>query len=245
MAEASPKQLWDSVKVTRGDNAGRTSYPAHIFHDIDSVNNYFASVCHDSHYASSNVACFVKAIVSNDRKISLFPYEVERLLFKIKPSSPGLDNVPRWFFHECSFEIADVVAHILNLSFSSGRVPQQWKQAAVTPVPKVAKPNSPIDYRPISVTPLLSRLAEKLVVSRWLIPAIPAQSISDQFAFRPTGSTTCALTYLVHHVTVLLERCPYVRCLMVDFAKAFDRVDHPTLLAKLDRLNLPPRALIG
>ena len=31
----------------------------------------------------------------------------------------------------------------------------------------------------------------------------------------------------------------YVRCLMVDFTKAFDTVDHVILLSKLAQLNLP------
>ena len=52
-----------------------------------------------------------------------------------------------------------------------------------------------------------------------------------------------ALTLLLHHVTATLERCSYVRCLMIDFSKAFDRVDHPTLLSKLNKLDLPPHAI--
>ena len=43
-------------------------------------------------------------------------------------------------------------------------------------------------------------------------------------------------------VTDMLERCSFVRCLMVDFSKAFDRVDHPILLAKLHNLDIPPQA---
>ena len=165
-------------------------------------------------------------------KYLLSVYEAERLLYHIKPSSPGL-------YHNCSYEIAHVVAHILNLSFSCGTVPLQWRQAVVTPVPKVAKPSTLSEYRPISVTPLLSRVAEKIVVSRWILPAIPAYSIVDQFAFRPTGRV-CALTFLLHHVTAILERSIYARCLMIDFS---NRVDHRTLLSKLNKLNLPPHAI--
>jgi len=95
------------------------------------------------------------------------------------------------------------------------------------------------DYRPISVTPILSRLLEKLVVRNWLLPAIPNDMISDQFGFRPTGSTTCALAFILHHVTVMLEDCEYVRCLLIDFSKAFDVVDHAVLLSKLSQLDLP------
>ena len=85
----------------------------------------------------------------------------------------------------------------------------------------------------------MSCLLEKLVVQNWLLPAIPNDMISDQFGFRPTGSTTCALVFILHHVTDMLEDCEYVRCLLVDFSKAFDIVDHSVLLSKLSCLNLP------
>jgi len=45
------------------------------------------------------------------------------------------------------------------------------------------------------------------------------------------------------HVTEMLEQNVYVRCLMVDFSKAFDVVDHTVLLSKLAHLDLPDRAL--
>jgi len=38
--------------------------------------------------------------------------------------------------------------------FHTGTVPQQWRKAIVTRVPKIPKPTSLGDYRPISVTPL-------------------------------------------------------------------------------------------
>jgi len=37
----------------------------------------------------------------------------------------------------------------------------------------------------------------------------------------------------------MLEDCEYVRCLLVDFSKAFDVVDHSVLLSKLSGLNVP------
>ena len=43
----------------------------------------------------------------------------------------------------------------------------------------------------------------------------------------------------MHHVTRMLETNAYVRCLLIDFSKAFDIVDHAVLLDKLDKLRLP------
>jgi len=135
--------------------------------------------------------------------------------------------------------IAAIVAYIFNCSFSAGVVPEHWKRSVITPVPKLPKPVSLADFRPISVTPILSRLAEKLVVKKWLFPAVDHQTINDQFAFRPTGSITCTLVFFMHHVTRLLDTNSYV-CLLIDFSKAFDVVDHGILAAKLARLNMPP-----
>jgi len=67
---------------------------------------------------------------------------------------------------------------------------------------------------------------ERTVVSRFLYPAFiiapPTLSIEDQYAFRPTGSTTAALVHLFHAITHMLITNPYVIVLCLDFSKAFD-----------------------
>ena len=110
-----------------------------------------------------------------------------------------------YFF--CNLRSCPLVTYKSGLG-NIGAAKLSYFLAVITPVPKVAnaKPDSLVEYRPISVTPLLSRLAEKLVVNRWLAPSVPPSIISDQFVFRKTGSTTCALTYLLHHITFMLER---------------------------------------
>jgi len=44
---------------------------------------------------------------------------------------------------------------------------------------------------------------------------------------------------MMHRVTYLLETNNYVRCLMVDFSKAFDTVNDVVLMRKLCSLDLP------
>jgi len=61
----------------------------------------------------------------------------------------------------------------------------------------------------------------------------------DQYAFRPTGSTTAALVFLLHTITNLLAEQPYVVVIVLDFSKAFDTVQHSTLLQKLASLDIP------
>jgi hypothetical protein len=171
--------------------------------------------------------------------ITCSDYEVANILSSISNTSPGLDGMPAWVFRTCSIELSDVVASIFNQSICTGKIPDSWLTAIVTPVPKVKKPLVVTDYRPISVTPILSRILEGIVVRKYLQPALTATVIRDQYAYKITGSTTCALINLMHSVTKHLETCSYVRCVMIDFSKAFDTVDRIVLLNKLDALDVP------
>jgi hypothetical protein len=102
----------------------------------------------------------------------------------------------------CSYELAGIIAFIINYSFRSGTVPSNWLTAIVTTVLKVSKTFSLSKFRPISVTLILSRIAEKLLVAYWIRPVFTDIDIRDQFAFKPTGSTDCALIYCIDKLVV-------------------------------------------
>ena len=57
---------------------------------------------------------------------------------------------------------------------------------------------------------------KRVTVKNWLHPSIPLSALQDQFAFHPTGSTTCALVTLFHHVTHMLEKIfMFIACLLI------------------------------
>jgi len=99
-----------------------------------------------------------------------------------------------------------------------------WKSALLTPIPKVTTVKSFTDL---------------LIVRKDIIPALPLESISDQFAYRPTGSTMAALVSLTHTVAQKLESCSHVRCLFIDYTKAFDTINHSILFRKFLSLSIP------
>src|SRR6218665_3518506 len=88
------------------------------------------------------------------------------------------------------------VAQLFNLSINTYWIPLNWKTSIICPLPKIAAPLAPSDYRSIAVVPILSRILERNVMQRYIYPAMEdplmAAQIRDQFAFRPTGSTTAA-----------------------------------------------------
>ena len=84
-----------------------------------------------------------------------------------------------------------------------------------------------------------------IFVKQHLLLAISSVDNDDQFAFRPTGSTTAALIYILHGATLLPETNDYVRCLLVDLSKAFDTVNHSNsiLIEKLLKVDITPTAI--
>ena len=62
---------------------------------------------------------------------------------------------------------ADVLAPRLNVVFRRhlrlGSFPACWRQAHVTPISKGPSSSSVANYRPISITPVLSKVFERLV----------------------------------------------------------------------------------
>ena len=96
------------------------------------------------------------------------------------------------------------------------------------------------DLIPISVTHILSRLVEKLIVRKYLTPALPTNLlVEDQYAYRPTGSTTAALVDVTHHITLMLETNTHVKRILIDDSKAFDTINHEIMFAKLRTLTIP------
>jgi hypothetical protein len=60
----------------------------------------------------------------------------------------------------------------------------------------------------------------------------------DQYAYRKGGLTTNELISLINNINTNLEQYDYVRVLLVDFSKAFDKVDHISLLKKLSKFPI-------
>jgi hypothetical protein len=239
---SSSASLWKMVNNARGkrSSAGTIKIAGQPI-DVDELNRHFAAVATDSNYDIKSINKFIQdAMALNSAQSQNQPEtasmlteeEVQLMLDKVKKTSPGSDNTPYWFFRRCSFHIAPVVTHLFNLSLSTGKPPEHWQKALITPIPKISKPNCFSDLRPISVTSLLSRLFERFIVHNFLLPSIPTADLCDQFAFRPTGSTTAALVNTIHTVTKMLETNDYVRCILVDFSKAFDTINHCILFEK-------------
>ena len=89
---------------------------------------------------------------------------VHILLRKLKPNkATGLDNIPTRLLKDGDPVILACLTHIINLSFASGVMPNDWKIARVVPLFKSGNRQEMNNYRPISILPVILKIAEKVV----------------------------------------------------------------------------------
>ena len=94
--------------------------------------------------------------------------------------------------------------------------------------------------RPISLTPIISKLAEEIVVNNYVRPAVMEKIDDKQFGTIPNSSTTHALISMLHTCTKDADgNGSTTGVVLFDFRKAFDLIDHRILSRKLLTYNLP------
>ena len=73
----------------------------------------------------------------------------------------GHDEISAKMLKETAMSITPAVTKLFNISIRLGKLPDEWKIARVTPIPKVGNHSDPGNYLPISLLSILSKLLEK------------------------------------------------------------------------------------
>ena len=157
----------------------------------------------------------------------------------------GPDGITSWLLKENADLLAAPVVDVLLSSFLERRLPTSWKKADITPLPKTS-PVSDADkhLRPISLTPILSRVEEEFVVDGYVKPAVLAKIDRNQYGSVPKSSTVHALISMLHNWYKDTDgNGSTMRVMLFDFKKAFGLIDHAILMAKLGDYELPLRVL--
>ena len=114
----------------------------------ESLNNHYVSISTDWHYSQPKY----KSTCPGEQEDFVSEFTVFRMLDQLRPTSTGLDLLPPWFLKLGTPLFSKPIAYLFNLSVNECFVPQQWKTAWISPIPKVSAPQSHTDYRPISIT---------------------------------------------------------------------------------------------
>src|ERR1700755_1995838 len=141
----------------------------------------------------------------------------------------------------CASELAPCLGKLFRICLSTSTFPSCLKRALIQPVPKKGDPSQHSNYRPISLTSVLSKVFESILNRKIWKHLNSSNLISDrQYGFRKKRSTGDLLSLLSDSWSSALRHFGESFAVALDISKAFDRVWHKALISKFPSFGIYP-----
>ena len=238
------KPFWNYAKSKREDNVGMAPLKSkgQLVSDpkgraellVDQFQSVFTKATdHEPPSVSSRVEeAFPTLLIGEEG--------VFKLLNSIKvDKAAGPDELPNRVLQECAREITPAVTAIFQKSVDSGELPSDWRNANVAPGYKKGDRHTPENYRPVSLTCVLSKKLEHIICHHMLNHLDKHRVLTSlNHGFRSGYSCETQLVITVHDLLNYFDQNKQVDTVILDFSKAFDTVPHQKLLHKLEAYGI-------
>ncbi|GIY19700.1 putative RNA-directed DNA polymerase from transposon BS [Caerostris extrusa] len=154
--------------------------------------------------------------------------------------SPGVDSIHPEFLKHLGQTAKANLLKFFNIIWTTGSVPSLWRKAIIfSRSQERQNPEEISNYRPISLTNLMSKTMERMVYNRlnWYLES-HSMLAEEQAGFRKFKSTA-------HHVTLLsrlykdaLDSKQVLTAIAVDLKSAYERFGKENLLFKLNNMGI-------
>ena len=161
--------------------------------------------------------------------------EIERIISSMPSNkAPGIDKISVRVLKDCLTPILPVITSIINTSIETCKFPTTWKLAEVTPLHKGENHELANNNRPISLLPVLSKVCEKVVHNQFT----SYLQLNDRLTKTQSGnkrwhSTETSVIETTDTILKAIDQKMLTSAVFLDMSKAFDSVNHETLILKL------------
>ena len=157
---------------------------------------------------------YVKSIHNSIVKVNMSCLEVERVISSLNNSSAGWVDIPTFVAKKCVYSYLH----------------RRAEACKGFPILKVGDPSQIVNYRPISVLTIFSKVFEKIMYN-CILEFMDDNHVfyKHQYGFRQIHSTQQAIIILVDKITTSLDKGDIIISVFLDLKKAFNTVDHHIL----------------
>jgi len=147
--------------------------------------------------------------------------------------------MPALFVRKLAKPLSRPLAKIWRTSLDSGIIPGVFLKGTISPIFKGGDKSDPKNYRPVTVTSVISRAFEK-IIRRELVSYLEERNLSNEGQHGFRAGHSCLTQLLEHYDNILrnLAEGNRVDVLYLDFAKCFDKIDIGILMHKLHMLGI-------
>ena len=145
-----------------------------------------------------------------------------------------------WKFLSASEDACESLLDLCAECWKQKRIPAEWKTAKVVLLYKKGDASLPENYRPISLLAVGYKVLAWMLQKRLQNGGAEDRIRSTQFGFRPNRGTVDAITIArrIFDAAYAAEE-PGALAILLDWAKAFDRIKHESMVRALARFGIP------
>ena len=239
-----PKNLFTYIKSQKNENTGSASLRSEgTLHTnptekANILNKQFQSAFTSE--ANTNIPDKGSSTYPKMEPITINRDGIYKLLNNINPNkATGPDNISGTLLKQNINICTDILSLIFTRSIETGLVPSDWNHANVTPVYKKGDKHHPGNYRPISLTCISCKLLEHILASNMMKHLETNKILYElQHGFRANRSCESQVLSLVHQLAQNNNNNIQTDLVIMDFAKAFDKVPHKRLIYKLQHYGI-------
>ena len=214
-----------------------------IVDDVEKANafqEHFSSVYSDPMCSGIKDPSFVDAEIQHvmlDDALELTENQIIDAIADMNAnSSAGPDGIPALLLKKCAVSLAYPLVLMWQESFDRGLVPEWYKLSHVCPLHKKGGRACRQNYRPVSLTSHVIKVFER-VLRKMMVDHLEKNKLlsNRQHGFRSGRSTLTQLLGYFNNIYEGLRSDKDTDSIYLDYAKAFDKVDHRLLLLKLEK----------
>ena len=150
----------------------------------------------------------------------------------------GSDGIPVELFQILKDDAVKVLHSICQQIWKTQQWPQDWKRSVFTPIPKKGNPKEYLNYHTIARISHVSKVMLKVLQARfqqYMNRELP--DVQDGFRKgRGTRDQIASICWIIEKAREFQEKIYFC---FIDYAKAFDCVDHNKLWKILQEMGIP------
>ncbi|OOY49087.1 hypothetical protein BOV97_13130, partial [Solemya velum gill symbiont] len=249
----SPADWWKTLKSFISTKEQQPIPPLHINGEIitdniekaNILNNFFVqqTYINETNVNIPTLNQYSGTFVLN--YVQFTPLEVHSVLSTLPlGKASGPDGISNRILREAANELSVPLCDLFNKSLDKCIVPKIWKQAHVTAVFKKGDPSLVQNYRPISLLNTIEKAFERLIFKYLYNHLMKINFLTPmQSGFTPGDCTTNQLLSIYNSFCRALDEGKEIRVIFFDISKAFDKVWHRGLIAKLKAAGISGKFL--
>ena len=241
---ADGKTLWSTLRQINS-----TYSPSNTSIQLEQRHTYFSRLfardgaVHDEFHLSEELDSLLSTVddilpgvrdeINNDMLNS--PISEKEIINSInnlkRGKAGGPDAIIGEFFQSTINYIVPFLNILFNKMWDSGAFPEEWAEAIIIPLFKNGSPDSPDNYRGISLLSIFSKIFTSILNNRLSFWADALNKIDETQAGFRKGYSTMDNVFILQSVVqkYLTKKKGKFYCAFVDFSKAFDTIERQRL----------------